>query len=40
MPDEVISESEARILRMRFGGVSRTNVNPIVPSSLMVVMGG
>jgi len=40
MADEVISESEARLFRMLFGGAIRPKVKPIDSSSSMVVMGG
>jgi len=40
MADVVISESEARLLRMLFGGAIKPKVKPIDPSSSVVVMGG
>jgi len=40
MADEVISESEARLLRLLFGGAIKPKVKPINSSSSMVVMGG
>jgi len=40
MADEVISESEARLLTLLLGGANRPKVNPIDSSSSMVVMGG
>jgi len=40
MADEVISESEARLLRMLLGGTSKPKEKPIVSSSSMVLMGG
>jgi len=40
MADEVISESEAGLLRMLLGGAIRPKVKPIDSSSSTVVMGG
>jgi len=40
MGDEVISESEARLFRMLFGGAIKPKVKPIDSSSSTVVMGG
>jgi len=40
MADEVISESEARLFTILFGGTTRPNVKPMEALSSMVVMGG
>jgi len=40
MADEVISESEARLFKMLFGGAIRPKVKPMVSSSSTVLIGG
>jgi len=40
MADEVIWESEARLLRMLLAGAFKPKEKPIVSSSSMVLMGG